>query len=1301
MRSSRTLRRVAFAAILSAGFLFQGTWALAATSGGIAGVVHDDTGAPVAAATVTATSPSQVATTTTDAQGHFVFLVLQPDTYTLTVSKDGYQTTSVAGNTVFADQTQQVVLTAPRAVAVIYHAHVSAAGLVKPGVGGDIYNVTPAGVQAASALGGGGNLESAYSAIASVPGLVVGTGGMGWNQAVIVHGELPWTTGFEYDGVPVNRAFDQYDQSTESSLGLQELQVYTGGGPSSIASSGISGFINTVIKTGTYPGYATLAGGIGAEAFYHEAKFEAGGATPDRNFSYYVGISGYDSAIRVIDQSNGASYLQPGGSLAGYAPLIGPDFNTATGQAVDALCDNSSGFFSGTSVPAASHEFGCFAFDSGFFGSGSYISDRENIVNLHMGIPRRDGQRDDIQALWSDSAMRTYIYDSASDTGPGVPQTVFDNTGNVLSSVNYPAYADSTTYNLPFGTQVNPGTGVLGTPYQYYYQPNSPTDRGFMSQIPSGQEGDFLNDVGIVKLQWTHPFSDNAYMRVYGYTMFSDWNQADPMTAYEYDFGPTTGGVSPDYDLITHTSGGNLTFADQFNDQNLVNLSINYTTATTSRWNNTGFIPVTYADSYTATVASCPGGAGNFRAPGYGPNPSCSNAASSPIGLISYTGGVFTCWSTSTMTATPCSGSAYKSNAYTNATFGEPAITGAALAAGAEYSTLWNGNASASWNTVQPQFYNVSLSDEFRPNDKWLFDVAGRYDNYNYVLANTNNIQNDFYTQIIQDYLCLNPSTDTPYLTPLTAGTFPPPAPDFVSGACPTGYVHPNGVGGNPLFTDTSPHNYDMFYWEGRVAATYTQDPNTVWRFSAGRYSEPPLTAAVQYFNSSGNNLNQWANFTEFGFLSPFHPIPGETSAQYNLSLEHHFANSQWSMKITPYYDQASNWEQQFFIGANYVTQIPVGEYKDYGVEFALQDGDFAQNGLSGELTFTYTNAKVQFQSLLGSSIVQQINTAIGAYNCLTHTYYSANTSYCNSHYPNVANAGGAAPCFQGGYASDCTWSGGAPYYPCQNVYGSCNVITNAYYNSAPQSYLSTTAWVPASALGLGDFVGPGGGGFANSFASPYVSSLILNFRHDKWAITPSIQFEAGANYGSPYDFDGIDPLACSLNGLNQGPSGTDVYTSNNYHNCDYATLAGLGGGASPYGYLYVPNPTTGHFANLGEYTEPNIVIGNIQASYDVSPRLRITVTAADLWHTCFGGSQESWTVANPPSSVICGYTANGYYNGGANGEGWYVGTSPNDVAANGVKPLAFEEEPYVPLNGNLIGSYLPLEIYIQAQLHL
>lgn len=88
MQKHRFAQSVVALIALFALILCQGTWVLAGTTGSITGTVTDKaTNAPLADARVTATSPSQSATTTTDATGHFTFLSLGPVTYTLSMRK--------------------------------------------------------------------------------------------------------------------------------------------------------------------------------------------------------------------------------------------------------------------------------------------------------------------------------------------------------------------------------------------------------------------------------------------------------------------------------------------------------------------------------------------------------------------------------------------------------------------------------------------------------------------------------------------------------------------------------------------------------------------------------------------------------------------------------------------------------------------------------------------------------------------------------------------------------------------------------------------------------------------------------------------------------------------------------------------------------------------------------------------------------------------------------------------------------------------------------------------------------------
>ncbi len=1278
MSNSRTLRRGIAAAVLLVSFLLQGTWALAGTTGGLAGTIKDSTtGAPIAGVQVEAVSPSQNASATTDAGGHFVLQALAPDTYTLNFTKEGYQPISQAGNVVFADQTIQINLSMSKALKQIARVTSQAgSSLVKSGVGGDLYSVNSQAISSTASSTGSGNLNTAYSAIATVPGLYVGTFGAGWNQAVVVRGQNPWTTGYEYDGIPVNRAFDNYNSSTESNLGLTQLEVYTGGGPSSIASNGISGFINQVIKTGTYPGYATLNGGIGTGAFYHQASIEAGGATPDRNFSYYVGLSGYNQTYNYFNQQDGAQFMGQGGMYASYGGLFTP---TSSGQSDVPVCGPNALATGFGGAP------GCYSYLNGLANDLQQLTDRESIINLHFGIPRKNGQKDDVQLLWSASAER-----SVFDYNPSTPNLNFVTQANsglpYEAGVNYPHYADGLAYNDPFGTPIatcstpsaasNPKTCTGAFSYTAptpYLQPNS-GNHAIDAPLPTNYYGDlYNNDTGITKVQYTHPFNDRSYLRIFGYTFFSDWTEDGPTGGYSWAVGNQP--VSPNYDLITHTGGGELQYSNQLNDQNLLTFTGNYTSASVVRLNNTWY---STADPFL-TFAS-PGGAacGGEAALTLGYANCPYSLTQSAIGYMHIGAGAnpFTCYDPTSGKAEPCTpGGSWQSKSFKGP-------TGYGAGANADWVTLWNGNNNGTLNQVRPNFANLSLSDEFRPNDKWLIDASVKYDNYEYGMAPSNNLADQFAAYQVANYSCVNRYSSAVLVNPLTPGTVPPPSPIYTSGDCnaaykalnpsgtqTTGWTHPNGTVQDGVqartFTNVSPSGYDMYYYSPRLAITYTQSPDTVWRFSGGRYTEPPLSAAVQYLYSSGSGATSlWTNFMGDGFYSPFHPIAGETSAQYDLSYEHHMRNTDWSLKITPFYTQTANWEQQAFIGTGFVTQVPVGKFQSEGVEAAITKGDFSRNGLSGQLAFTYTHAAVQYQSLLVPNLAATMNQQITQFNALT-------------------KAGGGAPCYA-------PFHGNVKPMPCNKP----RAIINPYYNYPLQGTIDPNGWYPASIYQLPPAFGPSYGIYAQSYTSPYVATMVLNWRQNKLAITPSLQFESGTAYGSPMDVAGIDPRTCQSNqsfpaaGFNPVPGG-------NGKACNYLSQAGVGA----TGYLYIPNPQTLHFASLGSYVEPDLLTGNIQVSYDLSSKVRLSLTGANLFRSCFGGSAEPWTAAYPPSPNVCGYGTNG----NAYVSNYYNGNSPTNRTANpGGGTIPAQLQSYGPSSGNGASfTPLPFTLFVQAQIKL
>ena len=283
----RTLLRLVMTLALIVAFVCNGVTAVfAGTTGALSGKVLDTaTQAPVAGAKVTATSPSGSATTTTDKNGSFTFLSLSPDTYALSVTDAGYDPATLSGITVQADQTATFNVSLAKTLKQIGRVQSrSNASLIQPGISTDVYNIGAAQQSAAATLGGGGGLNNAYSAVASVPGVFVPQGQVGQYQSIFVRGANYTQVGYEYDGVPIQRAFDEIRRRS-SNLGTQEVQVYVGTAPTGAGSTALAGFVNQVIRAGTYPGSANFTLGAASPTHYSNLRFKGGGASPNRNFS--------------------------------------------------------------------------------------------------------------------------------------------------------------------------------------------------------------------------------------------------------------------------------------------------------------------------------------------------------------------------------------------------------------------------------------------------------------------------------------------------------------------------------------------------------------------------------------------------------------------------------------------------------------------------------------------------------------------------------------------------------------------------------------------------------------------------------------------------------------------------------------------------------------------------------------------------------------------------------------------------------------------------------------------------------
>ncbi len=1062
--------------------------ALAGTTGAIRGRVFDSvSSAPIQDVKISAVSPSQSGTIMTDALGSYAFLSLAPDTYSVTAEKSGYDISAQRGITVLSDQVQNVSFALVKSITTLGRVSVRASNeLVRPGTTSDVYSVNAATQSVASALAGSGNLNTGYSAMASVPGVNVPQGQQGWFQPVYIRGGDLDQVGWEFDGIPVNRSYDNAPQTFLSSLGQQELQVYTGGTLPSADASGIAGYVNQVVKRGTVPGFASVSYAIGTPTYYNKISAEAGGATQDQNFSWYAATLASDTSYRYINDSNGA------GSPGFFYPL------------------NTTFFGNSKSV-----------FDPGNTYGIAATNDRESVVNLHFGVPHRDGiGKDDLQVLWMTGYLLMPYYSSINDLGG--PTFVQNNTvGKPLT------FSDGALYTGSMFGAPNAASVIS------YLYPSTPHNLNQL--IPTNLRDSNENSVGIGKLQYQRNFSSTSYLRVFGYSLYSDWFIHGPVSA-ELGFC-CYGGEIADYELPSHTFGGVADYANQLNDKNLLTISAFYNQIHIQRYTTTHGFPGGNLPGYS--FAAGYGITNNIDAAGncYGPG----GIASGPV----------TCFGSpavSAFSANPNQGTfaPYNGGPTTLANLEPFAAT-----AGTRWAVTENGN-SDNFNKVRPIFDAFSLNDNYRPSDKLNLNIGGRIETYSIGIDDSTVIgaARQFWFNAYNREYCFAPG----YFQPLYKGP---------TGTCAASFPLTTNV----ALVNSNPKNFSHTIFEPRFALSDELDSNNVLRFSAGLYARPASTREASW-NTGQENLASFLgqNWVSYGLNTPNHDVVPDKSTNFDLSFEHHFSGTDMSMKLTPYYRSTQNQVQQIIVNAlsGLFGSLNTGRLTSEGVEFALSKGDFARNGLAFQVAYTYNYSRIKFNDFSnGRNVIDNMNEYIQLYNSFTKACASA-----------VPTSNASSTC---------------------GVFGNLNAVAlnNPYFNNAAQPLFDRSgSYVPYDLI-------PVPYAAANGYEVPSVASLIVNYKLDKWNITPTVAYTSGTTYGSPLSWPGAVTTGATPGG---SPNCTAV-----------STVVSASCGVP----LMIPDPYTGKFDGFGDFKEPSRITVNLGIGYKFTSNLSATATLSNIIDSC------------------------------------------------------------------------------------
>lgn len=996
----------------------------AGTTGGISGRITDaTTQASLQGVSVDAHSGSGSAHTVTNAGGNYSFVSLDPDTYSITASKDGYITYLQDGITIQADVQQSLNVSMVATVRTIGRV-VSRprSGLVRPGQTIDLYSVNSQIAQAAQPLAGPGGVDQAYGALAAVPGIYVPQGQQGWYQPIFIRGGDQDQIGYELDGVPVNRSYDNAPQSLLTSLGQQELQVYTGGATASSDGQGISGYVNQVVKTGSRIPFGSVEYGLGFPAGYQKGGLEYGGALGDGRFTYYLASSLADQSYRYADPYNGTSLYRSG--------FFFPSFQFNAAGAID--------------LP-------------GITLGASETRDREMVVNMHYALPHaHDGVSDDLQLLHVESDLHTWTYGSFLDFG-GVK--TFGTTF---------AYPDQFIYSGQVGAALN--TSAV-TQYIFPFTPD--VARAYQSQVNVNLRAVADNGFSLTKLQYQHNIGTRSYVRLLGFSSYSNWFIQDPIPV------PATS----QFILPEITFGGSLSYVNQLSDKHLLTLSTSIASSKEYR--------------YTA--------GGNFlNGGGFTGNGMIGGTFQSSVLIGSYTDGTH-CYDQATGAFTSCFASASQAtfnpntgifNSFTTAPGGTPATTN-----GANWISTENGYGGLI-NKVSPILTAAAVSDRIRPNDQLTIDVGARVERYYDRLVNEADgfPARPFWFNAWNNEFCVrsaNLSLAQRAIDPVTG----------LASACPSGTA--------PIQLSLSNNKSESnSVFEPRIAATYELSSDATLRGSYGTYARPPNASWVQYGTVQQDLATPMVQkFLAYGFTSPQHNLLPDVSHNVDFSWEQHIHGSDMSFKLTPYYrGTMGQFENILLDTSGNESGVNVGSERSLGVEFAFQKGDFNRDGLSGLIAFTYNHSRFHYSKFAsGFNVLDLINQKISQYN--------AYTSACG---PGGSAAGqtqfGTPLCGStstGVLAAACFTTGGLPDPTC-----AAGDLPNPYWTRAPQPLQDPNATyfpydvIPAQPLAAG-----------NGFGPPVTATLLGHYKRSRLTVTPSITYTSGPYYGAPLSTVGDDPL--------------------------------------------------------------------------------------------------------------------------------------------------------------------------------
>ncbi|MGC1379449.1 MAG: TonB-dependent receptor [Candidatus Baltobacteraceae bacterium] len=292
--------------------------ALAETAGIISGTVTDDkTHAAVAGVQVVAKSPSATYRTTTDAQGHFRFLSVLPDTYSISLSHAGYAPYSTI--VVVLNGSQQTVnVPLSKTLKTIASTHARSTGSAfQRGMTIDTYTVT--GAQMETVLGKAFNANE-NELLRSIPSVTIDKSG-----TVSIRGGFAFEAAYEFEGIDYTTPTANLQNTLQNVAnfgllnGVGGVQLIPGAGDATHGDTG-TGLVLFTAKHGTYPGFVNVDTEALLFPYLHQLGLEWGWASPSQRLTNYAGFLGIRRAFQYGIPGTAANTL---GTLGTNAATLG------------------------------------------------------------------------------------------------------------------------------------------------------------------------------------------------------------------------------------------------------------------------------------------------------------------------------------------------------------------------------------------------------------------------------------------------------------------------------------------------------------------------------------------------------------------------------------------------------------------------------------------------------------------------------------------------------------------------------------------------------------------------------------------------------------------------------------------------------------------------------------------------------------------------------------------------------------------------------------------------------------------